>query len=109
MAAEKRFEKRIKDFLESEGCYFVKFFANAYTKSGVPDILCCCNGYFVGIEVKAENGRASDLQIYNCEKIREAGGFAWVVYPEAFDRLKQKIHDLKHDTFSRDSGERIIL
>ena len=28
MAAEKNFENRLKKFLEDEGCWFVKFFAN---------------------------------------------------------------------------------
>lgn len=103
MAAEKNFENKIKKFLESEGCYFVKFFANSFTKAGVPDILCCCNGYFVAIEVKAANGKPSDLQLYNVQQIRESGGFAWVVYPSAFDKLKRIIIDLKHEKFNRES------
>lgn len=103
IAQEKRYETKIKKFLESENCYFVKFFANGYTKSGVPDILCCCNGYFVGIEVKADNGKPSELQKLNCNRIRDSGGFAWIVYPSAFEKLKQLIRDLKHDNFSRES------
>ena len=64
MAEEKRFETKVKNFLESQGAYFVKFFANSYTKKGVPDVLACVGGYFVGIEVKAQNGHASELQIH---------------------------------------------
>lgn len=45
----------------------------AYTKSGIPDILSCCNGKFLGIEVKAKNGKPSELQLYNLKKIDEAG------------------------------------
>jgi len=103
MAAEKQFENNVKKFLKNEGCYFVKFFANGYTKKGVPDILCCCNGYFVGIETKADDGRPSELQKYNCLKIRKAGGFAWIVYPSAFDELKRLIKGLKKETFNRES------
>lgn len=33
---EKNFENRIKKYLESKGAWFVKFFANAYTSSGIP-------------------------------------------------------------------------
>lgn len=33
---EKAFETRIKKYLEKKGCWFVKFFANAYTSSGIP-------------------------------------------------------------------------
>ena len=95
MAAEKNFENRLKKFLEDEGCWFVKFFANAYTKSGIPDILCCCNGYFVAVEVKAPNGKPSELQKWNIEKIKEAGGIAMVLYPKDFDSFKELIHKLK--------------
>lgn len=33
---EKVFENRIKKYLEKNNCWFVKFFANAYTSSGIP-------------------------------------------------------------------------
>ena len=81
----------------------MKFFANRMTKEGIPDILACVNGYFVGIEVKAQNGRPSPLQMYHCEQIRKAGGFAFVVYPTGWEQLKKFISDLKKDTFDRES------
>lgn len=103
MAAEKLYENKIKKFLESEGAWFVKFFANRMTKEGIPDILACVNGYFVGIEVKAQNGRPSPLQMYHCEQIRKSGGFAFVVYPSGWDQFKKFISDLKKDTYNRET------
>lgn len=91
MAEEKNFENRIKAFLQAEGCWNVKYFANRNTRSGVPDILACCGGTFVAIEVKATHGRASDLQLYNCRKIDECGGIGLVVWPRDFDALKELI------------------
>ena len=105
MAKEKIFETKIKKMLKEKGAYHVKFFANGYTRSGVPDILACVNGYFVGIEVKAQNGRPSELQLYNVQKIRESGGFAFVVYPSGYDQLKSFIDGVKHDTYNRDMPE----
>lgn len=107
MAAEKTFENKIKKFLEENNAWFVKFFANSYTKSGIPDILACVNGYFVGVEVKSQNGKPSELQLYNVRKIREAGGFAMVLYPSGFDEFKRFITDLNKDTFNRE--KEIIL
>lgn len=76
MAAEKNFENKIKGFLKDHGCWFLKYWGGAaYTKSGIPDILACCNGKFLGIEVKAKNGKPSELQLYNLKKIDEAGMF----------------------------------
>ena len=91
MAAEKNFENRLKKFLEDEGCWFVKFFANAFTKTGIPDILCCCNSHFVGIEVKAPTGKPSELQKRNIRKIEESGGIGIVLYPDQFDEFKELI------------------
>lgn len=102
MASEKTFENKIKNMLKNKGAYFVKFFANSYTKVGVPDVLACVKGYFVGIEVKAQNGHPSELQIYNCEKIRESGGFAFIVYPSGYEQLVKIIDGLKCDDFVHD-------
>ncbi len=102
MTAEKTFENKIKDFLTDHGVWWVKYFANRNTKSGIPDILACVNGYFVAIEVKAQTGKPSDLQKYHCRKIREAGGVAVIVYPSGFERLKDLILDMLDDRFKQD-------
>jgi len=102
IAAEKNFENKIKKFLDEYGTYYVKFFANAYTKSGIPDILACINGYFVGIEVKAQNGTPSELQLHNVHAINAAGGFAFVLYPSKFDEFKKFVDDLTADVYNRD-------
>lgn len=91
MAQEKNFEQRVKNFLEAENCWFVKFFANAYTKSGIPDVLVCCNGYFLGVELKAPNGKPSELQKWNIKKIHKADGIGVVLYPDQFDDFKKLV------------------
>lgn len=108
MAAEKVFENKIKKHLRDHGAYFLKYWAGAqFTKSGVPDILACVNGYFVGIEVKAQNGKPSELQLYNIRQIRKAGGFGYVVYPSGWERFKEIIDDLLIEQFNRE-GEMIL-
>lgn len=102
-AQEKNFENKVKEYLTSKGAWFVKFFANSHTKKGVPDVLACVNGYFVGVEVKGDAGKPSKLQLRNIDKIRCAGGFAMVLYPSAFDRFQKFVDGLLHDCFTRDS------
>jgi len=97
MAAEKTFENKIKKYLSDNNIWYVKYFANGFTKSGIPDILACCNGHFLGIEVKAENGRPSELQLHHIEKIKQSGGHAVIVKPSQFDELKQLIEELKNE------------
>lgn len=92
LGSEKNFENKVKKFLEDEGCWFLKYWGGAaYTKSGIPDILCCCKGFFVGVEIKAQNGRPSPLQIHNLKKINEAGGCAVLLYPDQFEKFKTMI------------------
>lgn len=102
MAREKIFETKVKKYIEEQGGWQVKFFANKYTKTGVPDILACINGYFVGIEVKADTGTATKLQLHTVEEIRKAGGFAFVLYPSGFEVFKSFVEGLKYEVFNRD-------
>ncbi len=92
MAAEKQFENKIKAYLKSKGAWLIKYWAGAqFTKEGIPDLLVCYKGHFIAIEVKAENGHPSELQLYNIRKIIEAGGHAFILYPKDFDDFKNFI------------------
>ena len=91
---EKTFEHKIRDFLKSNGCYVVKYFGCAYTKSGVPDLLTCVNGRFIAIEVKSDTGRPSELQLVNIKQIQDAGGIAIVLYPKDWDKFKAFIESI---------------
>lgn len=92
MAEEKTFENKIKKFLETlPTIYYLKHWAGRYSKRGVPDILCSINGRFVGIEVKASKGKPTPLQVKNVKEINESGGYAVIVYPKDFDKLKEDL------------------
>jgi len=75
---EKNIENKIKNYLKSKGAYYVKYHGNQYSQVGVPDILACYKGYFIGIEVKNEMGKTSPLQDINLKMINEAGGYGIV-------------------------------
>ena len=96
MAQEKNFENRIKNFLKKEGCWFVKYWGGGqFTKKGVPDLLVCCNGRFIGIEVKAEKGRASPLQKYNLQMIDKSGGYGILLFPDQYELFRHFIQCIK--------------
>lgn len=107
MGSEKQFEAKIKKFLKDNNAWFVKYFANGYTKVGVPDILACVDGHFLGIEVKASNGKPSPLQIHNLRKIDDAGGFAVLLYPDQFDLFKDLVMCLKNNQDASSSYEQL--
>lgn len=108
MAAEKLFENKIKRYLDSLGAYHIKYWAGSqFTKSGVPDILACVGGYFVALEVKAQNGKPSELQIHNIKEIKKSGGFAFVVYPSGWTECMSFLNQLKQGYFDAETVAKI--
>lgn len=107
MAAEKQFENKIKKYLHSVGVYqagtpsnkmvveqigwFTKIWGGGYQKSGIPDLILCVNGFFISVEVKAPNGKASDLQKMNTSRINRSNGIGIILYPDGFEKFRSLI------------------
>lgn len=68
----------IKKYLALLGSdvFFWKEHGGPYGTSGVPDIICCYKGRFLGLEVKLPTGTLTELQKRTIEKINRAGGIA---------------------------------
>lgn len=97
---EKTFENKVKSFLKEKGCWVLKTWSNGIQREGVPDLLVCCKGYFLGVELKAANGKPSQLQLWNIDKIRESGGIALVLYPDKFEDFKVVINNFIDGKFT---------
>lgn len=94
---EKEFEKKVKKFLSDQGCWMLKTWSNGVQREGVPDLLVCCNGYFLGVELKNETGKPSELQLWNIKQIGQSGGIGIVLYPDKFKMFKELINTLLVD------------
>lgn len=68
----------IKRYLASLGSdvFFWKEHGEPYGTSGVPDIICCYKGRFLGLEAKLPGGKLTELQKRALDKINRAGGIA---------------------------------
>lgn len=86
---EKDIVAAIKKYLASLGSdiFFWKEWGGPYGTSGVPDIICCYKGRFLGLEVKLPTGRLTELQKRAIRKINGAGGVACRV---------ESVEDVKH-------------
>jgi Holliday junction resolvase len=75
---EQVIQSKIIKALEKEGAYVVKVVSAS--KKGVPDLLVCFEGRFMGVEVKrpSTKNNTSELQKYNLECITNSGGLAIV-------------------------------
>ena len=67
--------KRYLASLDSD-VFFWKEHGGPYGTSGVPDIICCYKGSFLGLEVKLPTGRLTELQKRAINRINRAGGVA---------------------------------
>lgn len=94
MAEEKQFENKVKRWLKTKEIYHFKYFGNAFSTAGIPDLIACVKGRFVGIELKSEKGKTSPLQDYNLEAIEKSGGISIVLRPSGFDDFKSRIEEL---------------
>jgi Holliday junction resolvase len=79
---EKKVKDKVKKILDKLGCYYFFPATGGYGKSGVPDIIICFKGHFVGIECKAGKGVVTALQANELKKIMENGGDTLVVNEE---------------------------
>lgn len=92
MTPEGKVKKRIIDLLKTYGdsVYYFMPAANGFGKAGVPDIIACVRGAFVGIEVKADKRKnpPTALQEKNLAEIRTAMGHALVIDENDLGLLK---------------------
>ena len=58
------------------GVFLWKEHGGPYGCAGIPDIICCYKGRFLGLECKLPGGRLTELQKRAIEKINRAGGIA---------------------------------
>ena len=88
---ERDIETAIKRYLASLGSdvFFWKEHGSVYGTNGVPDIICCYKGRFLGLECKLPGGRLTKLQKRTIEQINRAGGVACRV--ESVEDVKRVI------------------
>lgn len=78
---ESKRSRQILKMLRARGGFWFKVHGSEYMMAGLPDIIGCYRGFFVGFEVKHPETRdnTSPRQEYVLSKIQSAGGFATVV------------------------------
>ena len=113
--SEKNFENRVKKYLQSKGIYAVgtsqtkmtkspvgyyeKRFGNAYVTAGLPDLHVSVLGADIEVELKAPNGKPSELQLRMIEQMNDTCAKAVILYEEVPARYKDDYHYIDFDKF----------
>ncbi len=69
MTPEAKVKKKIVAVLKEHGAYYFYPVTGGFGRSGVPDIIVCHAGRFIGIECKAGKNKPTPLQEKNLQDI----------------------------------------
>ena len=88
--AEKDIVNKIIKYLKTlDHCFCWKEHGGMYGTAGIPDVICCYRGRFIGLEVKTEKGKLTKLQEITIREIVKAGGTA--VKVTSVEEVKREI------------------
>ena len=93
MTPEAKVKKKIVAVLKEHGAYYFYPVTGGFGRSGVPDIIVCHRGRFIGIECKAGKNKPTPLQEKNLQDIEVAGGIAMVVNEDNIADVKKCLED----------------
>ena len=79
MTPEGKVKAAVRKVLDANNVYYFMPAANGFGRAGIPDIICCCRGQFIALELKAGKGKTTALQDREIAAINEHGGIAIVV------------------------------
>jgi len=85
---EKKVKDKVKKILGEHDAYYFMPATGGFGKSGVPDIVACYKGKFLGIECKANGGKPTALQEKNLAEIMNRGGIAVLVDEGGIEAFK---------------------
>lgn len=94
-----KFQNRLKDLPSG-------WFESIQQKTihGTPDMLGCIRGRFVALEFKAHSKAVvSELQKLKLKRIRTAGGYGFLVYPENADIIFDVLKSISKGRFNAEA------
>jgi len=91
LTPEAKVKKKVKEILDQMEVYHFSPMQNGMGRAGIPDIIACHGGRFIGIECKAGNNKPTALQERELNRILNAGGEAYVIYEENIEQLREEL------------------
>jgi len=92
---EKKVKEKVCAKLKELGAYYFYASTGGYGASGVPDIVACYKGLFLGIECKANGNKPTALQNKHLTLIKQAGGYSTVIDEHNVDSFEAVLKHLQ--------------
>ena len=77
---EARLQRKMQDEIRRRGGFVFKVHGSAHMMAGLPDLVCCYRGFFIGLEAKMPGNKTSARQDLVHDMIRKAEGRVHTVY-----------------------------
>ena len=97
---EGEIKDQVRKVLDEMGAYYFFPAANGYGRTGIPDVIACVGGHFIGIECKAGNKQPTALQQRELDNIEKAEGTGLIVNADNIDILKDILEN-RQDVYGR--------
>jgi len=91
---ESKVKKQVVTLLNTYSVYYFYPVSGGFGRAGIPDVIACCNGRFIGIECKAGDNKTTELQRRELRKIQEAGGYSLVIRETNLQELESLLRYL---------------
>ena len=92
LTPEGKVKIQISALLKKYNVWYFYPLMSGYGSSGVPDIICCVDGIFVGIEAKADKTKKPTRLQESCGQRIQASGGHWMVVCD--ENSLNKLEDL---------------
>ena len=91
LTPEKKVKNRVIAILQARDAYYFYPVTGGFGASGVPDIIVCYFGWFIGIECKAGKNTLSALQRQNIARINAARGITLVINEDNIHEVSETL------------------
>lgn len=88
---ERKVKNRVTAILKDRDAYYFYPVTSGFGASGVPDIVVCYFGWFIGIECKAGKNTLSALQRQNIARINAARGITLVINEDNIHEVSETL------------------
>lgn len=93
---EKAVKNAVAKILNDLDAYYFFPATGGFGRSGVPDIIACYQGKFIGIECKAGDNKPTALQLRELDKITDHGGVSLVINELNIEAVRDALEVIKN-------------
>lgn len=95
---ESKIQKDIMSYLKRNRVLYFRFQAQS-NLNGLPDIICLYKGFFLGLELKKEDGKPTLLQEKKIKAINDNGGIGLII--RSVEEVKNLLDNINRGVYEK--------